>query len=88
MSDPFSQHADHVSAPASRVFAVVPHDANALPVVAKALYVGTGGTVTLRCIGDSGDTSFANVPSGSILPVRARFVRAAGTTATHIVALA
>ena len=86
MPDPFQNVADAPSAPATRVQAVVPHDTNALTDIPKALYVGTGGTIVLQ--GMSGaDATLTNVADGSVLPVRAQFVRASGTTASNIVAL-
>lgn len=86
MTDPFTNVADSVSAPATRLVAVVPHDTNPLSDVPKALYVGTGGTIVLAGIAGS-DATLANVPDGTILPIRARFVRASGTTAQAIVGL-
>lgn len=86
MADKFLNVADHPAAPATRCVAVTPHDSNPLPDVAKALYVGTGGTVVLQGAG-GGEATFVNVGAGSILPVRARLVRATGTTAADIVAL-
>ena len=87
MADEFQTLADSVSGPATRAAAVVPHDADPLPEIPKALYVGTGGSVTLRGIGGGADATFANVASGSYLLVRAQFVRATGTSAADIVAL-
>lgn len=87
MTDAFSGHADGVSAPATRAVAVAPHDVNALADVPKALYVGTGGTIVARGAGGGVDSTFRNVPSGSVLPLRALYVRATGTTAADIVAL-
>lgn len=86
MPDQFSNVADEVSAPATRVGAVVPHDGNPLSDIPKALYIGGGGTIVLAGT-SGGDATLANVPAGSVLPIRARFVRATGTTATNIVAL-
>ena len=86
MADPFSNSADSVSAPATRAVAVVPDDAVALAEVPKALYVGTGGAIAMRGAG-TGDTVWKNVASGTVLPFRARYVRATGTTATDILAL-
>ena len=86
MPDAFSGTLDGVSAPSTRGVAVVPHDVNALADVPKALFVGTGGNIVARGTG-GGDVTFRNLPSGSVLPFRATFVRAAGTTAADIVAL-
>ena len=86
MPDPFLNRADHVSAPATSCVAVTPHDTNPLQSVPKALYVGTGGTLVIRGT-HGGDATFVGVPSGTVLPVRAAYVRASGTTAADIVAL-
>lgn len=73
-----------VSAPADRALTVAPHDVNELPRIGKALLVVSGGTVVLRGAGDDHDETFPNVPEYALLPIRARFIRATGTTATHI----
>lgn len=86
--DPFRDTADGACTAARAPFAVTPSDATELPIIPKALYVGTGGTVVLQGVGGSSDVTFRNVASGQVLDVRARFVRASGTTATDIVALA
>jgi hypothetical protein len=85
--DKFSSFADVVTAPSTKAAAVVPHDANALPNIPKALFIGTGGDVVARGSGGGADVTFKNLPSGSVLPFRAEFVRASGTTAADIVAL-
>jgi hypothetical protein len=87
MADQFSGTLDSVSSPATRALAVVPHDANALADIPKALFVGTGGNLVARGAGGGADAVFKNVPNGSILPLRAEYVRASGTTAADIVAL-
>jgi hypothetical protein len=87
MPDAFASSADHVSAPARRCVPVTPHDTNPLSDVAKALYVGGGGTVVVQGVGGGSDAVFTRVPDGSVLPVRAAYVRATGTTASDIVAL-
>lgn len=86
MTDPFQNRADAPFAPATRVQAVTPHDTDPLTDIPKALYVGSGGTIVVQGT-SGGDAAFANVADGSVLPVRARFVRATGTTAGDIVAL-
>lgn len=87
MADKFSQTADTVDAPASSAVAVTPHASNALADIPKALFVGTGGNITMRGMGDSVDTVWKNIPNGAIIPFRAQYVRASGTTAADILAL-
>ena len=87
MADQFFAHGDSVSAPATRAVAVVPHDANALADIPKALFVGTGGSIAMRSAGGGADTVWKNVSNGTILPFRAQYVRATGTSAADIVAL-
>lgn len=87
MADQFSGTMDSVSSPATRAVAVVPHDGNALADIPKALFVGTGGTIVMRGVAGGADQFWKNVQSGAILPFRAQYVRAAGTTATDILAL-
>lgn len=87
MSDPFQNVADQVSAPATRAVAVSPHDGNALTDIPKAIFVGTGGNVTMRGVGGGGDTVWKNVPAGTVLPFRAQYVRATGTSAGDLLAL-
>jgi hypothetical protein len=85
--DQFSNSADSVSAPARRAAAVTPSDSVALAAIPKALYVGSGGSVVARGVDDTADVTFVNVGAGTILPLRARYVRATGTSAGDIVAL-
>lgn len=87
MTDQFSNCADQVSAPATRAVAVVPDDSMPLADIPKALFVGTGGTIVMCGAGGGSDTSWVNLPHGCILPFRAEYVRATGTTAADIVAL-
>lgn len=85
--DQFQHSADQVSAPATRAAAVTPHDSNALADIPKALFVGTGGHLAMRGVNGSADQLWKNVPSGAVLPYRAQYVRATGTTAADILAL-
>ncbi|HEX8484897.1 spike base protein, RCAP_Rcc01079 family [Sphingomonas sp.] len=86
MFDDFADRADSVLAPSRSATPVTPSDSQPLARLPKALYVGTGGHVTLRCVDDAADVVFRNVPAGAIIRARASHVRAAGTTATDIVA--
>lgn len=87
MADKFASTSDMQTAPARNASAVTPHDSNALANVAKALYIGGAGQVVCRLVGDSADVTFVGLAAGTILPVRAAYVRATNTTATSIVAL-
>lgn len=72
------------TAPAGYGLAVTPSDSAAL-YVTRALYVGTAGNVAVADL--NGNVTYANVPSGSILPVQVTKVLSSGTTASNIVAL-
>jgi len=63
--------------------AVTPSDSTLINCV--ALYVGTTGSVVIDTIADT-NVTFANVPSGTTLWIKATRVKAA-STATNIVAL-
>lgn len=88
MADRFESHGDSPSQPARDAFAITPHASNEIDPLPKAIYVGTGGNITLRAAGSSADVVLKNVASGQILDIRARFIRAASTTASDIVGLA
>lgn len=85
-TDVFANRADTPNGPSRAASAVTPHATNEIDPLPKALYIGTGGDVTLRAVDSAADVLYKNVPSGAYLFVRAQFVRAAGTTASNIVA--
>lgn len=85
MQDRFAYHADSAGTPARAPFAIVPDDAAELPLLPKGIYVGSGGDVTLRGIDAAGDVTYRNLPDASYIAVRARFVRATGTTAGNLI---
>lgn len=85
--DPFEKFAESPMAPASDCFAVSPSDADELPRVPKALYVGTAGDVNIVAVASETPVVLRNVTAGSILPIRVARVLASGTTADHIVGL-
>lgn len=87
MIDSFQNYGDSAADPARRAFAVTPSDAAELTLLPKALLIGGAGNVVLRPVDSPVDVSVA-VVAGQIVPIRARYVRATGTTATAIVALA
>lgn len=81
------RYPDNPLGPASSLAAVTPSDADELAAIPRALFVGTGGNITLRAADDSADVLLKNVPSGAVLDIQARYIRATGTTAADIVAL-
>jgi hypothetical protein len=85
MADPYAGSGDDLLSPASHAAAVTPSDSADLPTASKRLWVGGAGAVALVTVG--GDTvTYAGVPAGTYLKVRAARVKATGTTATNIVA--
>lgn len=86
MADKYKFH-DDVSAPSRAPYEITPNNSTELPIIPKAIYVGTGGNIKL--LGDTGTSNctFYNVTSGQILPVRARYIFSTGTTAANLVAL-
>lgn len=85
--DPFQSFGDSIGDPARRAFTVTPSDSAELVSLPKALLIGGAGIVVLRPVDSAADVTIP-VVAGQIVPIRASFVRATGTTATQIVALA
>ena len=85
MANPNHEVVNH-PAPAEYATAVTPSDSTDLTKVARALYVGTGGNISLNTP-DGATVLFSNVQAGSILPIRAKRINATNTTASNIVAL-
>lgn len=85
MNDIYGDTAQSLVAPASGAHAVTPSDSLELPQISRAIYVGTGGNLVIEMLW-GGTVTFANVPSGSLLPIRARKVLST-STATAIVGL-
>lgn len=87
-TDNFASFAPALNDPARDAVAITPSDSAALTLLPRALYVGTGGTLVVRCADAAADVTLKNVGSGQILDLRVSHVRATGTTAADIVALA
>lgn len=84
--DRFETYVNGITAPAAVAFAITPHATNPLTEVVRAIYVGGAGDITLRTVGSDADVTFTAVPAGSILPVRAEYIRAS-STATNMVGM-
>ena len=86
MPDRFASHAAGLEGPVQHGFAVVPNDNAALPETTRALYVGSAGDMHV-VLASGAVLTFANIPSGTVLPVRVAEVKASGTTAGAILGL-
>lgn len=84
--DKFSDYPTNLTAPAREAAAVTPSDSTDLPVLPRAIYVGLAGNLAVR-MPDGSAVIFANVQSGSFLPIRVQGINATGTTASAIVTL-
>ncbi|PKP69095.1 MAG: hypothetical protein CVT82_12615 [Alphaproteobacteria bacterium HGW-Alphaproteobacteria-4] len=85
MTNPFDSRALSLSGPARDISPVVPADSTDLPEVAIALYIETGGTLTVDTV--KGETRTFAVGDLAIIPVGVTRVHATGTTADGIFAL-
>lgn len=81
MPDVFASHGAGLSSPASNAYAITPHATNALPTTTRAIYVGTAGDLVVRLADASADVTLKAVPAGSLLPLRAAYVRATSSAA-------
>ena len=86
MTDSFRKHSRSLTSPPEHGLAVAPSDVADLGHVTRALYVGAGGDVAVR-LQDGTDLVFADVPAGTLLPVRVARVLATGTSADRILGL-
>lgn len=85
MSDKFNGEPVTLTSPAGNFFAITPSDGVALTQPTRAIYVGaTGDIVVIGTGGDEVAVTFKNVQVGWH-PIRAKFVKATGTTATLMV---
>lgn len=86
-TDPFHNQATALSDPARAAFVITPHDAQPLAILPKAIMAGVAGQVALRAVDSPADVT-VTLAAGQVLPLRALYVRAAGTTAGALVGLA
>lgn len=85
-TDNFANYSSGLNSPASTGFSILPSDSGDFTNYPRAIYVGTGGHVSIVDL--AGNTILLkNVQSGTILPVRAKQVRSTGTTAGDLIGL-
>lgn len=75
-----------ISAPATDGFEITPSDTVDFSQVTRAIYTGTGGSISV-VMRDGATLPFTSVPPGVALPVRANRVNATGTDATGLLGL-
>jgi hypothetical protein len=85
MSNPFSGRSLSLNGPATDLVPVLPSDTVDLPDVGLALYVETGGVVSMVTV--AGQSRVVTVADFSILPVGVARINATGTTANGLHAL-
>lgn len=87
MTDTFSPQLNvDDNSPALDAFAITPSDDTDFDFVVRGIYVGnTGDVVVVTPYGS--EVTFAAVPAGMILPVRAIRVNSTNTTASNMVGL-
>lgn len=86
MTEKYQGRAEDIAAPARRGFAIVATDASDLVAETRAIYVGSAGD--LAAVLSSGDeVTFTGLGGGTLLPVRAKRVKATGTSAGQLVGL-
>ncbi len=86
MSDRFSSHAPSLTGPASSGFAVTPNDDADLGEATRALFVGTGGMLTVTMVSGA-ILTFDAVADSALLPLRVSRIHQTGTTAGNIIGL-
>lgn len=84
--DIYRQYSGAPIGPARRLRPIVPHDTEELEYVANGLVCAGDGLLSLVAVDDTVPVTVP-VATGQIYLIRARMVRATGTTATGIVAL-
>jgi hypothetical protein len=71
----------------SSAFAITPNDGAELDFVTSKLWVGSAGDVEIVLADDSVAVILVGVPAGTMLDLRIKQVKAAGTTAGDLVGI-
>jgi hypothetical protein len=69
--------------PAFRIMDITPSDDSPIPEINRAIWVGTGGNLSVVTYGGDSTTIY-NVQDGSLLPLIVSRIKSTGTTAQNI----
>jgi hypothetical protein len=75
-----------IDGPANNADEIVGDDNTDLAFATRQIYVGTGGDINMTTLGGQ-DVVFKNVPTGSMIAVRVKRLKATLTTASNIVGM-
>jgi hypothetical protein len=84
MTDTFETHVRSLTSPPEHGLAVTPSDAQDLPYVTRAIYVGGAGDLAIR-LQDGTELVLRNVVAGTLLPIRVARILASGTSVSGVV---
>lgn len=87
MADPFDGDNKGTSTPATKAFAVTPHDTNELSAIPTKVHVGGVGNLSFIMKDDTVAVTLLAVPAGTTLDIRPKIIKSTDTTATSIIAL-
>lgn len=83
----YPNSAGSLTGPAEGSFDIDPEDSETLPRVTRAIYVGSGGSATVRFLNDEGDRRLVGLQTGCTYAFRLTAVRRTGLTAGSLVGL-
>ena len=87
MTDSFKERRKDLESPCDSAESI---DASAsddtLTNVSRAIYVGTGGNLSVQLADNTSEVTFTNVQDGTVLPIRVAIVRST-STATDLVGI-
>lgn len=83
MVDRFSSASDTAVSPAREMFLITPHATNEIDPLPKAIRADGAGVIVLQAVGSGSDVTI-NVVAGERIDVRAKYIRASGTTVSVI----
>lgn len=85
--DKFGDTGQVLDAPATKAFAITPHDSTNFSEMVRGIYVGVSGNIVAVMKDGETAVTFSNVAASTILPVRCIRVNSTNTTATNLVGL-